>query len=136
MVFKFRTSYFQIVQPCMHWSFVQKVMVVLILRICLCHFSEQSMCYLLFDTIQVRSNSDFYVKWATIQFYDNSHNFSEQSMCYLLFEILHEISWHVVLPWVTISDQSEFGKALQYGSTEAVQILLFTSFWLVDFLFG
>ena len=28
---KARISYFHIVQPCMHWSFVQKVMVVLVL---------------------------------------------------------------------------------------------------------
>jgi len=35
-------------------------------------------------------------------------------------EILREVSRHVVLPWVEISGQSEFGKASQYGSTKAV----------------
>jgi hypothetical protein len=50
--------------------------------------------------------------------------------------ILRGVSWHVVLPWVKISSQSEFGKAPQYWSTQALQILLFTSFWLVNFLFG
>jgi hypothetical protein len=35
-----------------------------------------------------------------------------------------------------ILSESEFEKASQYGSTEVVWILLFTSFWLVDFLFG
>jgi len=29
------------------------------------------------DTIQARSNSDFDVKCATIQFYNNSHNFQK-----------------------------------------------------------
>jgi len=51
-------------------------------------------------------------------------------------ESLHGVSCHVILRWVKISGQLEFEKASQYGSTEAVQILLFTSFWLVDFLFG
>jgi hypothetical protein len=67
--------------------------------------------------IQVRSNSDFDVKSATIQFYSNSHNSQSDR-------------WHVVLSWVKISGQSEF------GSTKAVRILLFTSFWLMVFLFG
>jgi len=85
------------------------------------------------DTIQARSNSDFDVKYATIQFYGNNHNSIR-----LLDrpEILHGVSWHVFLPWVKISGPSEFRKASQYRSTEVVRILLFTSFWLVDFLFG
>jgi len=77
------------------------------------------------DTIQARSNSDFDVKRATIQVYGNS--------CYSQSDrwiglILHGVSRHIVLHWVKISGQSEFGKALQYGSTKAVRILLFTSF--------
>ena len=51
-------------------------------------------------------------------------------------EILRGVSWHVFLPWVKISAQLEFGKTSQYGSIEVVRILLFTSFWLVNFLFG
>jgi hypothetical protein len=31
--------------------------------------------------------------------------------------------------------ESEFGKDLWYRSEQAVWILLFTSFWIVDFLF-
>ena len=50
--------------------------------------------------------------------------------------ILCGLSRHVVLPCFKISGQSEFGKASKHRSTEAVWILLFTSFWLVDFLFG
>jgi hypothetical protein len=76
--------------------------------------------------IQERSNSDFDVKCETNQFYGNNHN--SQSDRWIKAEILREISGHVVLPWSNISGQSEFGKASQYGSTEAVQILLFTSF--------
>jgi len=51
-------------------------------------------------------------------------------------KILRGVSWHVVLPWFKISSQLEFWKVSKHGSTEVVRILLFTSFWLVDFLFG
>jgi hypothetical protein len=34
------------------------------------------------------------------------------------------------------SGESEFGKDLRYRSEHAIQILLFTFFWPVDFLFG
>jgi hypothetical protein len=65
------------------------------------------------DMIQLRSNSDFDVKCATIQFYDNSHNL--QSDRWIELKLYMEC-------------QSEFGKASKHGSTEAVRILLFTSF--------
>jgi len=89
-----------------------------------------------YDTIQEMSNSDSDVKYATIQFYDNSHNSQFSIRPLDRAESLCKVSWDVVLPWVKFSGQSKFGKALKHGSTEAVWILLFTSFWLVDFLFG
>jgi hypothetical protein len=51
-------------------------------------------------------------------------------------KILRGVSWHVVLPRFKISSQLEFWKVSKHGSTEVVRLLLFTSFWLVDFLFG
>jgi hypothetical protein len=42
---------------------------------CLCHLSKKKeKKKMIRDTIQERSNSDFYVKCATIQFYSNSYN--------------------------------------------------------------
>jgi hypothetical protein len=79
------------------------------------------------DTTQVRSNSDFGIKYATIQVYDNNHN-SQSNQPLDRAKILRGLSRHVFLPWVTISGQSKFGKAWKYWSTKAVQILLFTSF--------
>jgi len=58
------------------------------------------------DTIQERSNSDFDVKSASIQFYGNSHNSQSDR-------------------WIELKVYMEYGKASQYGSTKAVQILLF-----------
>jgi len=46
--------------------------------------------------------------------------------------MLRGVSWHMVLPWIKISGQPEFRKASRYWLTEAVWILLFTFFWLVD----
>jgi hypothetical protein len=68
------------------------------------------------DTIQARSNSDFDVKYATIQFYTNSHNAQSDRWIGLTFymESPHMLSY--------------LGKASRYWSTEAVRILLFTSF--------
>jgi hypothetical protein len=43
-------------------------------------------------------------------------------------KMLRGLSRHVVLHWVEISGQSEFGKASQYWSMETVRILLFTFF--------
>jgi len=40
------------------------------------------------------------------------------------------------LCWDKFSGESEFGKDLRFRSEWAVWILLFTSFWPVDFLFG
>ena len=68
------------------------------------------------DTIQARSNSDFDVKYATIQFYSNSHNAQSDRWIGLTFymESPHMLSY--------------LGKASRYWSTEAIRILLFTSF--------
>jgi hypothetical protein len=41
-------------------------------------------------------------------------------------DIVCGVSWHVVLPSIKILGQSMFKKTLQYWSTEAVRILLFT----------
>jgi hypothetical protein len=40
------------------------------------------------DTIQARSNSDFDVKYATIQFYSNNHN--SQSDCWIVLKVFME----------------------------------------------
>jgi hypothetical protein len=79
-----------------------------------------------------QSDSDFDVNCVTVQFYRNSHNSQFDNR----IEILRGVSSHVFLPWIKILGQSKSRKALQYWSTKGVQILLFTFFWLVDFLLG
>ena len=78
------------------------------------------------DTTQVSLDLDFGVKSATVQVYGSSHN-SQSDRWVKQSNILCGLSRHVFLPWVKHSSQSEFGKAPQYQSTEAIQILLFTS---------
>ena len=68
------------------------------------------------DTTQVRSDSDFCIRNATVQVRPLDQG-----------NILCGLSRHVFLPWVKISGQSKFGKAPQYWSIEVVRILLFTS---------
>jgi len=60
------------------------------------------------DTIQARSNSNFDVKSAPIQFYGNSHNsYSDRWI---------KLKFYMESPDM----ESEFGKALKHGSTEVV----------------
>jgi len=49
-------------------------------------------------------------------------------------ENLPGVSWHIILCLDTFSGQSGFNKALQYMSEKTIWILLFTLFWLVNFL--
>jgi hypothetical protein len=79
------------------------------------------------DTIQERSNSDFDIKYATIQFYGNNH--ISQSDRWI------EMKFYVKSPDMLSYNRSS-GRHLNMGSTGDVQILLFTSFCLMDFLFG
>jgi len=51
-------------------------------------------------------------------------------------ETWHEDLRGIVLCWGKVSSELEFRKDLWYRSEQTVQILLFTFFWLVDFLFG
>jgi len=51
-------------------------------------------------------------------------------------ETWHEDLEGIVLYWGKVSGELEFRKDLWYRSEQTAQILLFTSFWLVDFLFG
>ena len=59
------------------------------------------------DTTQVRLDSDFGVKSATVQVYGNSYNSQSNRWIKLKF---CGLSRHVVLLWVKISGQSEFGR--------------------------
>jgi len=63
-----------------------------------------------------QSDSDFDIKYVTVQFYRNIYNSQFDSRV----EILRGVSWHVFLPWIKISSQSKSKKALQYWSTKGV----------------
>jgi hypothetical protein len=52
------------------------------------------------DTTQVRLDSDFEVKSATVQVYSN--NYDSQSDCWIGLKIVCGLSRHVVLLWVKI----------------------------------
>jgi hypothetical protein len=71
------------------------------------------------DTTQVRSDSDFGVQSATVQVYGNSYN-SQSDRWIELKVYVASPDMLVVLLWVMISGQSEFGKAQQYWSKEPV----------------
>ena len=86
------------------------------------------------DTIQERSNSDFDVKCATIQFYGNRHNSQFDRWIGLkVYVVSPDMLSYLGLKF-QVNQSSR--KASRYWSTKAVQILLFTFFSLVDFLFG
>ena len=51
-------------------------------------------------------------------------------------KILPEDSTNMCLCWGKLLGELKFRKDLWYRSEQAVWIFLFTSFWLVDFLFG
>jgi hypothetical protein len=51
-------------------------------------------------------------------------------------ETLQEDSKGICLGWDKLLDESEFEKEFEYMSEQVVWILLFTSFWYVDFLYG
>jgi len=89
------------------------------------------------DTIRVtkkQSDLDSNVKCATVQFYGNSHN--SQSDRWIRLNLNVESPDMFSYFGLKFQVDHSSGRHFNMGPQKAVRILLFTSFWLVDFLFG
>jgi hypothetical protein len=84
------------------------------------------------DTNHARSNSDFGVKFSTVQFYTIEHNF--KSNHWIKLKLYQKIPKVFVYAGVHFQGNPYSERISNIGPT--IRILLFTSFWLVDFLFG
>jgi len=98
------------------------------------YFREKLSEATLNDTIQARSNSDFDVKSASIQFYGNNHNSQSDRWIGLQFYVESPDMFSYLGFKFQINRIS--GRHLNTGQQRMYEFCYLLPFWLVDFLFG